>query len=196
RDVGPPRCALKIDIKKAYDSVNWEALSAILRHMGTPTHLLNCIVACVTTPMFSVAVNGELAGFFAGKKGLRQGDPMSPFLFVIVMEVLSRSLSLATLRDDFEFHFRCEKVHLSHLCFADDLFLFAKASPVTIQILMDEMKAFGEFSGLQINHSKSALFICGASDSVKADIIRITGMNLGCLPLRYLGVPLISSRLK
>ncbi|WP_222196283.1 RNA-directed DNA polymerase, partial [Modestobacter italicus] len=189
RDAGPPRCALKIDIRKAYDSVNWEALFAILRHMGTHTHLLNCIVACVTTPMFSVAVNGELAGFFAGKKGLRQGDPMSPFLFVIVMEVLSRSLSRATMRDDFDYHFRCEKVSLSHLYFADDLFLFAKATSGSVQIFMDVLKEFAMFSGLHINPAKSDLFISGASDSVKDDIVRITGINLGCLPMRYLGVP-------
>ena len=95
RDKGPPRCALKVDLKKAYDTISWSCILGILRAMGTPVYLLDCIKACITTPSFSVSVNGELAGFFASKRGLRQGDPMSPLLFIIVMEAFSRSLSVA-----------------------------------------------------------------------------------------------------
>ncbi|MBT1664053.1 hypothetical protein KK475_28620, partial [Klebsiella pneumoniae] len=60
------KCALKIDIKKAYDSVSWDALTAILRKLGTPDHLVDCIVTCISSPSFSVAINGELAGVFCG----------------------------------------------------------------------------------------------------------------------------------
>ena len=67
RDNGPPRCALKVDIKKAYDTISWSCILAILSRMGTPTNLLRCIKACITTPTFSIFVNGEPAGFFASK---------------------------------------------------------------------------------------------------------------------------------
>ena len=83
RDTGPPRCALKVDIMKVYDTVSWSCIMNILSRMGTPTHLLRCIRACITTPSFSISVNGELTGFFASKRGLRQGYPLSSFLFIL-----------------------------------------------------------------------------------------------------------------
>ena len=97
-DKGPPRCALKVDIKKAFDTISCSCILGILSSMGTPTLLLKCIKACITTPTFSVSVNGELAGFIACKRGLRQWDPLSPLLFIIAMEAFSRSLSLAARR--------------------------------------------------------------------------------------------------
>ena len=145
---GQPRCALKIDIKKAYDFIGWSCIFAILSKMGTPAYLLRCIKACITTPSFSVSVNGELAGFFASKRGLRQGDPLSPMLFIIAMEAFSRSLSLDALSQDFKFHPKCEEANLTHLCFADDIFLFASGTSSSVQIIMDELYKFEHFSGL------------------------------------------------
>ena len=124
RDNGPPMCALKVDIRKAYDTISWSCILAILSRMGTPTYLLRCIKACITTPSFSISVNGELAGFFASKRGLKQGDPISSFLFIITMEAFSRSLSVAANRQEFQFHPKCGENNLTHLCFADDMFFF------------------------------------------------------------------------
>ena len=107
QDNGPPRCALKVDIRKAYDTISWSCILAILSRMGTPTYLLRCIKACITTPSFSISVNGELAGFFASKRDLRQGNPLSYFLFIITMEAFSRSLSVAANRREFQFHPKC-----------------------------------------------------------------------------------------
>ena len=145
---GQPRCALKIDIK-AYDSIGWSCIIDILSKMGTPAYLLRCIKACITTPSFFVAVYGELA--FASKRGLRQGDPLSPLLFIIAMEAFSRSLSVAAQGQGFEFHPNCEEVNLTHVCFADDMFLFSGGTSSSVQVIMDELNKFENFSGLQVN---------------------------------------------
>ena len=193
-EFGPPRCAHKIELKKAYDSIRWGCIMDILSAMGTPSLFLRCIKACITTK-FSVCVNGELTGFFAGKRGVQQGDPLSPFLFLIAMEAFSRSLSMAVLHPSFDFHPKCKVINLSHLCFTDDIFIFAKGNATSVQIVMVELAKFETFSGLQVNKQKSAVFLAWVNDRVKATILSTTGFSLGSLLMKYLGVPLISTRL-
>ena len=195
RNGGPPRCALKVDIKKAYDTISWSCILGILDSMGTPAFLLECIKECISTPMFSVSVNGELAGFFASKHGVRQGDPLSPLLFIITMEALSRSLSAAACSQEFQYHPKCEEIRLTHLSFADDIFLFSGGTNSSVQIMMGELVKFEQFSGLQVNNQKSAIFLAGVSVDIKTDLLNTTGFGLGTLPMKYLGVPLISTRL-
>ena len=146
-------------------------------------------------PSFSMAVNGELAGFFASKRGLRQGDPLSPLLFILIMEAFSRSLRMAAHRQGFQFHPKCQEVNITHFCFADDIFLFAGGTHSSIKIIMDELNNFEIFSGLQVNFQKSAMFLAGVNDDVKNDLLNITSFSLGRFPMKYLGVPLISTRL-
>ena len=181
RDKGPPRCALKVDIKKAYDTISWSCILGILASMGTPVYLLECIKACITTPFFSVSVNGELAGFFASKRGLRQGDPLSPLLFIIAMEALSRSLSVAARSQEFQFHPKCKEINLTHLTFADEIFLFAGGTKSSVQVIMDELNRFEEFSGLQVNKQKSAIFIAGVNGEVKSELLDNGGRGLSTL---------------
>ena len=194
-NVSPPKCALKIDLEKAYDSIRWGCIMDILTAMGTPTNMLRCIMACITSPKFSICINGELTGFFASKRGLRQGDPLSPFLFLIAMEAFSRSLSKATLHPRFDFHPKCKGINLSHICFVDDIFIFAKGNATSVEIIMDELAKFEAFSGMQVNKQKSAVFLVGVNDNVKATILNMTGFSIGSLPVKYLGVPLISTKL-
>ena len=102
---------------------------------------------------------------------------------------------MAAHRQEFQFHPKCEEVNLTHLCFADDIFLFAGATSSSVQVIMDELNRFENFFGLQVNKQKSAIFLAGVNDDVKNDLLNITGFCLGSLLMKYLGVPLISTRL-
>jgi len=160
-----------------------------------PDSLIRLIMVCVRTPKYSISINGELHGFFTSGWGLRQGDPISPYLFTLVMEVFSGILSARTSLKEFKYFWRCKAVKLSHLFFADDVFLFSQADRVSITMLKKGLDLFSSWSGLVPNKNKSAIFISGGCPSVRNYILLALGFQEGKLPVRYLGVPIISSRL-
>jgi hypothetical protein len=196
KDRGQPRCTLKIDLMKAYDSVDWEFLICCLQCFGFLTRFINWIRVCITSPRFSVCINGTMVGYFEGKRGLRQGDPLSPYLFVIAMEVFSKIMVDYTGGNSgFKFHPKCASLKLTHLCFADDLLIFSEASLISIKIIKSALLEFESLSGLKSNPTKSSFFCSGISERIKHVLLDDLGMNEGLFPVRYLGVPLISSRL-
>ena len=196
RNGGVPRCALKVDLMKAYDTVRWDFMIEVLRMIGFPEKMVVWIRECMTTTMFSVSINGELNGFFPGGRGLRQGDPLSPYLFVLAMEVLSGLLHKMALERNFKFHWRCSKNHLTHLCFADDLMILCKGEEASVSMIRDCLQQFMGLSGLVPNPAKSHMFSCGISMACKLRLLSILGFQEGVLPMRYLGVPLISTKLR
>ena len=119
---------LKVDIKKAFDTVSWDFVLKLLQAQNFPLIFRCWVNECISSPRFYVAINGELAGFFKGKKGLRQGDPLSPYLFLFVMEVLSNLIVKAARAGRIRPHPKCSDPELTHLLFADDLLIFSNGS--------------------------------------------------------------------
>jgi hypothetical protein len=91
-----PRCTIKIDFRKAFDSIQWSFLRDLLHLLGFPARFVHLVMKCVETASFSIRINGNLFDFFQGKCGVRQGDPLSPYLFIICMEYFSRLLKSNT----------------------------------------------------------------------------------------------------
>ncbi|CAH9092304.1 unnamed protein product [Cuscuta europaea] len=146
-----PRCMIKVDFRKAYDTISWDFLESVLKGLGFPLRFIDWIMECVTSTSFSVSLNGSLYGFFEGKRGTGQGDPMSPLLFVLCLEYFSRLLNLKTKEPNFNFHPKCASLNISHLAYADDLILFSRGDKASIEILVKTLQDFGDATGLRVN---------------------------------------------
>lgn len=121
--------AIKLDFNKAYDRVQWDFLQAILLKMGFSSVWTQWVMECVSTVSFSVMVNGERQSSFIPARGLRQGDLLSPYLFILIIDVLSLLIS-HQLQDHKLAGMRLTRncPVLSHFFFADDTLLFFEAS--------------------------------------------------------------------
>ena len=119
-----PRCMIQIDMQKAYDMVDWRALDCILQEIGIPNKFKKWIMLTVTTVSYRFNVNGSMSTLLQAQRGIRQGDPISPYLFVITMEYMHRCLHQMQMNPNFNHHPKCEKLQITNLAFADDLLLF------------------------------------------------------------------------
>ena len=183
---------MKIDISKAFDSVQWEFVLKGLEALGFPSKFIHWIRLCITSPSFSVQVNGELAGYFQSSRGLRQGCSLSPYLFVLCMDILSRKIDKAASEKQFNFHPRCSPLSLTRLCFADDLMVFVEGSKASIEGALAVFGEFAVWSGLKISIEKSTIYMAGVAEEEKRRILLNFPLAEGTLPVRYLGLPLMT----
>ncbi|XP_075101661.1 uncharacterized protein LOC142177098 [Nicotiana tabacum] len=190
-----PRCMVKVDIRKAYDSVNWGFLKMLLLEYGIPLKVVELIMTHVFTVSYSLFINGGLTPIFQAKKGLRKGDPMSPYLFVLAMEYLNMSLKQLRHNLDFNYHSRCASKELVHICFVDDLLMCCRADKVSIQLMLQAFHHFSTVSGLRANLEKSSFYVASVSPEFKIQIIQDMHFSIGEMPFKYLGVPLSSRKL-
>ncbi|XP_021835103.2 uncharacterized protein [Spinacia oleracea] len=190
-----PSCLMKIDLQKAYDTVDWQFLQEMLVLLDFPKHFVDMVMQCVTTPMFSLMLNGSMHGFFKSKRGLRQGDPISPQLFVICMEYLSRILNRVSSMHQFQFHLRCKGIGLTHLCFADDLIICSKGDYQSIYLFLQAFKLFSDTSGLKANPQKSSIYCHGMHESDIQRVVDVSGFSRSMLTFKYLGVPICSKKI-
>ena len=152
---------MKIDISKAFDTVQWSFLLKTLEAMDFPDTFIHWISLCVTTSSFSVQVNGELAGYFQSARGLRQGCALSPYLFVICMNVLSKLLDKSANDHNLGYHPKCKNIGLTHLTFADDIMIFTNGRTRSIDSIIEVFDYFGKTSGLKISMEKSTMYYAG-----------------------------------
>nr|GEY08122.1 RNA-directed DNA polymerase, eukaryota, reverse transcriptase zinc-binding domain protein [Tanacetum cinerariifolium] len=127
---------------------------------------------------------------------LRQGDPISPYLFTFVMEVFSLSLhkNIQNARK-FKYHYGCKEIKLLNMCFADDLLVLCNGDVVSVGVIKKSMEQFSIISGLFPNMGKSTIFFRSVPLSVQNNILQIMPFQVGTLPMRYLGVLLIAKKL-
>ena len=191
-----PGVICKLDIEKAYDHVNWNCLIHLLGTMGFGSRWQGWIRACISTVCFSVLINGSPAGFFGSTRGLRQGDPLSPLLFLLVMEILSKMLKKVEdsgfLRGFPVSRSNVDELRISHLLFTDDTMVMCDADPEQLMYLRLVMTCFEATTGLRVNLAKSEIVPVGEVVNiwVLADILCC---RIGSLPMSYLGMPLGSS---
>uniref|UniRef100_A0A803NKK3 Reverse transcriptase domain-containing protein n=1 Tax=Cannabis sativa TaxID=3483 RepID=A0A803NKK3_CANSA len=191
-----PRCAIIVDISKAYDTVSWDFLEDFLNAYNLPSRFIMWIMTCIRATSYSIVMNGRIQGSFKGEKGLRQGDPLSPLLFVLVMEYLTRCLQKVASCSHYRYHPMCKELKIVNLCFADDLMLFSKGTQHSVRALKDTLEEFSAMSGLSINTSKSQIYFGGVESDIKQNILRDFVLMEGSYPLRYLGVPLRPTKWK
>lgn len=157
---------------------------------------IQAIHAIIAAPKYSVLINGSPHGYFSSSVGIKQGDAVSPYLFTIVMEVFSVLLSQAFEQDKIQSDSRQGEPCITHLLFADDLLIFRKSSIISAFGIRDILEAFKLCTGLGPNLEKSTvIFSGGNTSSLKSDISNILSMPEDNLPIKYLGLPLIRSRL-
>nr|XP_023911306.1 uncharacterized protein LOC112022914 [Quercus suber] len=182
--------AIKLDMSKAYKRVEWSYLQSVMEKMGFTEHWINLMMLCVKTVTYTILVNGEPKGMITPSRGIRQGDPLSPFLFLLCTEGLNGLINKAAHQGNIKGYSLCRNSpHLTHLLFADDSLLFCKATIEECHRVLDILDVYGRCSGQQINRSKMTIFF---SKSTTNDTRNQIKLALGVPEIiqyeRYLGL--------
>ncbi|XP_018853114.2 uncharacterized protein LOC109015083 [Juglans regia] len=188
--------ALKLDMSKAYDRIEWPFIQAVLSKMGFPEKWIKMIMNCVETVSYSLLVNGSPQQSFSPSRGIRQGDPLSPYLFILCAEVLSNLLNLAEARGVISgIPIAKGQLHINHLFFADDSLLFCKSNAIEMCRLLDILSIYEKASGQRLNKEKTSIhFSRNTPQLAQSLILQIAGVRSSTSYEQYLGLPALMGR--
>lgn len=177
---------IKLDIAKAYDSIEWDFIEHTLKVMGFPNRLILTIMHSIRTVYFSILINGQPTDPFHPKRGLRKGDPLSPYLYIICAEVFSGMITKAQQDGLIQgVSIATNAPAISNLLYANDNIIFCRAKTV-----MDILKHYQEISGQKINPDKSEMiFSPNISQTYKDPIQTHLPVKISDSIQKYLGMP-------
>jgi len=134
---------IKLDIAKTYDSLEWDFIELTFKVMGFPNNMIFTIMQCIRTVTFSILINGHLSDTFSPNRGLGQGDPLSPYLYIICVEVLSGMIDKAQKDGQIKgIAIATNAPAISHLLYADDSILFCRAKLEEGKAIMDILQNY------------------------------------------------------
>jgi hypothetical protein len=190
--------ALKLDMSKAYDRVEWSFLELIMHKLGFAERWVSLVMECITTVSYSVLIDGEPKGYIRPSRGIRQGDPLSPYLFLLYAEGLTALIRQAERMG----HITGVSIsrggpRVSHLLFADDSLLFCQASIEASETLMRILSIYEDSSGQKLNKDKTAIFFSrNTRQNVREEIHQFWGSTASTHFGKYLGLPPVVGRAK
>ena len=190
--------ALKVDMEKAFDKMEWSFIDEVLKCFGFSNKWIGWISQCISTPTFSILLNGGSYGFFHPQRCLRQGDPLSLFLFIMGTEVLSRLL-LRAENMGYIHGIRAARgcTPITNLMFVDDLLLFTRSSQDELSAILNCLEIYQSWSGQVVDYQKSSIFFSkNLNPGYKGRLCDISGFKIGELSSKYLGLPFSISRNK
>lgn len=164
---------IKLDMNKAYDRLAWNFLCIVMRRMGFIEQWISIIWNLLSNMWYTVIVNGKRHGFFKSHKGVKQRDPISPSLFIIVTEVLTRTLNSLYENPRFiGFHMQPNGPRINHLSYADDIIIFCAGKSHTLHLVMDVLNKYEQSSGQLINKEKSCFLVGEDTLTKRRNIVR------------------------
>ncbi|GJV65694.1 RNA-directed DNA polymerase, eukaryota [Tanacetum coccineum] len=178
----------KVDFAKAYDSVRWDYLDDVLISFGFGPKWRSWIRGSLSSGKASILVNGSPTTEFHLYRGLKQGDPLAPFLFLLIMESLHLSFSRAVEAGIFKGYKIDPSTTLSHLFYADDAVFIGEWSHSNLKGIMNILRCFSLLSGMSINIQKSHLLGVGIPDNCVAEAAKSIGCLIMKAPFKYLGI--------